>query len=147
MLSFTLRTTGLGQTIAWQNVMPRFTSEAGTLVLDAVRDVLGTDALYILDPEYAKAKPRRKGYRRMPGKPIDQPLILSGEGIFLALTARQEGNSVVVQVDPNAGVTPQGFDYAEEWEEKVHYLERGLEAVEEQLDEVLARIIVEEMGL
>lgn len=147
MLSFTLRTAGLGQTIAWQNVMPRFTSEAGTLVLDAVRALLGTDELYILDTKYAEQKPKRRGYRRMPGKPMDQPLILSGQGIYLALTARRDGDTVIVEVDPSKGVDEHGFDYAAEWEDRVHYLERGLELVEDQLDQILLNIIFEEMAL
>lgn len=132
---------------AWQNVMPRFAHDAGQLILDAVRSLLGTSQIYTLSPEYSVRKQKLKQFRRIPGKDPDQPLILSATGIYWGLSARKSGNSLVIDIDPSAGINPRGFDYAEFWEKNTHYLEQGLAMVEPQLADLLTDIIVQEMAL
>jgi hypothetical protein len=138
---------GLAPGVA-DRVMNRFSEEAGKLVVEAIREVLGTEALdYQLSASYAIEKPKKKGFKRFPNKEWSQPLIFSGEGIFNALTSRIDGASVIVEVEASHGVSERGFDYAEKWEEATEFLEKGFADVEDQLGELMGRIIVEEMGL
>jgi hypothetical protein len=129
-----------------KRVRERFQAEAGTLILDAIRAHLGSSSLYTLSPEYSKAKPKSKKFRRFPGKASDQPIILSGQGIYNALTVIPAGDGFVVQVEDSEGMN-KGFDYAEKMEQLTQYLELGLADVENDLDEVLAGIIEQEMLL
>jgi hypothetical protein len=128
-----------------QRIRERFQTEAGTLVLDAVRHILGQNYLYHLSPEYARRKPTLKKFRRFPGKSSDQPLILSGE-MFNALTVVPDGNGFRVEVQEGEAMSG-GFDYAEHWEEVTQFLEKGLDMVEGSLDGLLLDIIFQEMAL
>lgn len=147
MLSITFSTSGMGKPANYKNVMPRFQKEAGLLVLEAVRSLIGTNTIFTLSPEYARRKPRMRGFRRIPGKDSDQPLIFSGAGIFFALGATYKGNEITISVYPGAGFSSHGFDYAEFHQEQTDYLGKGLALVEDQLDKILLDIIVDEMGL
>jgi hypothetical protein len=130
----------------WERVLPRFQKEAGALVVAALREHLGTDDLYQLEPTYAKSKARRRGYTHVEGKPEDQPLIFSGS-LFSGVTATINGSLLEIGVEDGHGISDKGFDYAQEWESKLEYLEEGLKDVEDQLPELLETIIVEEMLL
>lgn len=129
-----------------KTIRDRFQSEAGTLVLDAIRNHLGTDSIYQLSPGYAARKPLLPEFRRFPGKSKDQPLILSGE-MYHALTVIPDGDGFRVQLEDGQAVSGRGFDYGEWWEEITSFLELGLADVEDHLPEMLADIIVDEMAL
>lgn len=130
----------------WKRVLPRFQKEAGDLVVEAVQNRLGEPGLYDLSAGYAATKSRRKGYKHIAGKPEDQPLIFTG-ALYEGLVAKATGDGVEISVQDGAAVTDKGYDYAEEWEQKVQYLEAGLQDVEDQLPGLLEQIIVEEMLL
>lgn len=125
-------------------IRQRFQNEAGTMILDAVRSLLGTSAIYTLTPEYSSRKSKMKGFRREGGKASDQPLIFSGEGIFDALTVIPNSTGFVVQVDDSQGMRGS-YDYAEHFQDVTDYLGKGLDLVEDQLDELLATIIEQEL--
>ncbi len=128
-----------------RRIRQRFALEAGQVIVLAVQNQLGTDALYRLDPGYAARKPKLRGYRRLPGKDPDQPGILTAEMMYhLAWRATAEG--VEVQVADGFAMDA-GFDYAQFQEELMHYLEAGLDTVEDQLPLILEDIIMQEMNL
>lgn len=56
-------------------ILTGFQAEAGKRLVEAVRSQLGTDDIYQLSANYAKEKPKRKGYKRQSGKSDEQPLI------------------------------------------------------------------------
>jgi len=137
-------------------VRARFMQEAGALIVDSVRSILGQSSIYSLSPEYAARKPRMKGFRRVAGKSADQPLILSGQGIYDNIDVVADGDGFIVHVDDRVGESPDGFDYAEYWESGegsksgftgVDYLGKGLDLVEDKLADLMGDIIVQEMGL
>lgn len=128
-------------------IRTRFQHEAGTLILDAIRSLLGMSSIYTLSAEYSRKKQKLSKFRRVGGKASDQPLILSAAGIYDALTIIPEGDGFIVQVDDSKGTSDKGFDFAEHWEEITDYLGKGLDLVEDQLDELLASIIEDEMML
>jgi len=136
----TLPTAGLTD-----RIRNRFALEAGQMIILAIREHLGND-IYQLSPGYAARKPSLKEFRRYPGKTADQPLILSGRGIFDALQWRLDGNTLVVDVDETKG-DDRGFDVAEYWEEITSYLELGFADVETTLDDHLLDIVFQEMAL
>ena len=84
-------------------VIKRFQVVAGELVVNAVKDVLGKDDLYTLSEEYAKRKPRIKGFKRVAGKDPDQPLILSGD-MFENVVASFDGDTMCIQLSEGHGV-------------------------------------------
>lgn len=133
----------------WKRVLPRFQREAGELIVEAIRKQLGQDSTYQLTEVYSerkvagKTKPRMKRYA---GMSADEPLVLSG-AMYDGVSAEIEGNTLVVSVRDGAGVSKSGFDYAQEWESEVGFLEAGFREVEDQLPELLESIIVEEMML
>lgn len=63
---------GMGLTA---RIRERLQTEAGTLILDSIRNWLGEERLYRLEPGYAAQKPKLKGFRRFSGKSASQPLI------------------------------------------------------------------------
>lgn len=123
--------------------------EAGALIVDSVRSILGQSAIYSLSPEYSKRKPRMAGFRRASGKSADQPLILSGSGIYDNLDVIAQGglDGFIVMVSDNGGESPDGFDYAQYFEDLTDYLGKGLDLVEGSLADLMATIIADEMGL
>lgn len=129
-------------------VRARFMQEAGALIVDSVRSILGQSAIYSLSPEYSKRKPRMAGFRRASGKSADQPLILSGSGIYDNLDVIAQGglDGFIVMVSDNGGYDGD-FDYAQYWEDATDYLGKGLDLVEGRLADLMADIIVQEMGL
>jgi len=128
-------------------VRARFMQEAGALIVDSVRSILGQSSIYSLSPEYAARKPRMKGFRRVAGKSADQPLILSGQGIYDNIDVAADGDGFIVHVDDKAGTSPEGFDYAQHFEDITDYLGKGLDLVESRLADLMSDIIVDEMGL
>jgi len=128
-------------------VRARFMQEAGALIVDSVRSILGQSSIYSLSPEYAARKPRMKGFRRVAGKAADQPLILSGAGIYDNIDVVADGDGFIVHVDDKAGTSPEGFDYAQHFEDITDYLGKGLDLVEDKLADLMGDIIVQEMGL
>jgi hypothetical protein len=130
----------------WTRILPRFQKEAGELIVQSVRDELGSPEIYSLSEPYRDQKPRRKGFQRVAGKAPDQPLIFSG-AMFEAISAHAEGEMLIVQVADGEALAKDGDDYAEQWEEVTHFLEKGFAKVEGLLAELLMTIIVEEMLL
>jgi len=128
-------------------VRARFMQEAGALIVDSVRSILGQSSIYSLSPEYAARKPHMKGFRRVAGKSADQPLILSGQGIYDNIDVVADGDGFIVHVDDKAGTSPEGFDYAQHFEDITDYLGKGLDLVEDKLADLMGDIIVQEMGL
>ena len=127
------------------DIEAKFYAEAGKLIVKKIQYVLGQAGLYDLDPSYARIKPTLPGYRRVPGKAADQPLIKTA-AMYDALSWRIEGDSVVVEVDDSKAHDPKtGFDYAEHWEEVTQYLEKGFALAEPLLPALLEKIIVKEM--
>lgn len=131
----------------WKRVLPRFQKEAGKLLVDKVRDLLGHDDLYTLTPAYAERKRRNPRLRRVAGKDPDQPLILTREGIYDAVEMRIDGQTVVISVNEAKGLSERGYDYAELWQARVDYLGKALDAVEDQFEDLLLDIVFDEMGL
>jgi len=128
-------------------VRARFMQEAGGLIVDSVRSILGQSSIYSLSPQYSARKPRLAGFRRVPSKSADQPLILSGAGIYDNIDVVPDGDGFIVHVDDKAGESPDGFDYAQHWEDVTDYLGKGLDLVEDKLADLMGDIIVDEMGL
>lgn len=128
-------------------ILARFQREASDLIITAIRSHLGQDSLYQLSPGYAERKPKLPQFRRVAGKSSTQPLILGGEGIYDALVVVPYSDGFAVQVDSSKGISPEGFDYAEWFEEITSYLELGLADVEDQLPDLLETIIFDEMQL
>lgn len=127
-------------------IRKRFMYEAGGIILDAIRSLLGTNTLYTLSRDYAARKQRSGKLRRIAGKSADQPLILTAT-MFDNLTVIPDGDGFIVMVQDGQAVSDKGFDYAEHWEEITDYLGKGLDLVENKLDELMADIIVDEMLL
>ncbi len=157
MIEIEIRNEGLkkrGSTQRWRAVIKDFREEAGALLVAAVQRELGQSTLYTLSGEWSDRKTMGKTIPQMvrkTGKASDQPLILSGEGIFEALKIDElaVGSTSFyfhVLVDQDKG-TDRGFDYAEYWEEFTHYLEKGLAAVEDKLGDILASCVVRGMML
>jgi hypothetical protein len=126
-------------------VLARFQEEAGKLIVGAVREILGTDEIYSLNPVYAASKPKRKGYRPTAGKPVDQPLIFTGE-MYDAVHFRIEGAVLIIEVDESRASAADGFDYAEKWEQMTQFLEKGFEKVEPMLPALMEKILIEVFG-
>lgn len=151
MFTLSIAASGIGTlpSRAVSSIMRRFSQQAGDLIVGSIRHLLGTDAVFHLQPGYAAEKAAGKTHpamRTYSGKDFGQPLILSGS-LYEGIAFHRDGDSVVIEVDAGAGVSQNGDDYAERWEERAHYLEAGLDAVEDQLAELLLVIIFEEMGL
>jgi len=162
MISLTLTVTGgfglvgvANGATAERTILREFETEVGKIVVEAVQGVLGHDSLYKLNPEYAARKSSFPGYRTLPGKDPDQPLILTA-AMHDAVTATRSGNEVTIAVDPSKVPNAVYFDYPEYWEsgegstsgfDGVHYLELGLIAVEHKFPQLLVDIIVRNLGL
>lgn len=149
-IQFTLTVAGLAvaaEAGLEARILEKFEAKAGPLIVKAIQGVLGQDWIYKLQPEYAERKQRLREFQRIPGKSAAQPLILSGKGIYEAVEVNLVGDSLIVDVDPERGLSDDGFDYAERWEGKAHFLEVGFALVENQLEEILLDIVVAEMGL
>lgn len=131
----------------WKRILPRFQREAGNLVVQAIQDVLGSSDIYELKPSYSAKKIAGKVARlkRISGKAADQPLILTGE-MYNALQWRKVGDVLIIEIADGKAIHGD-TDYAAMWDEKTQFMEQGLAAVEDQLDELLLNIIFSEMGL
>jgi hypothetical protein len=129
-----------------ERVLNRFLEEAGKLLVEAAKNLLGTDALYALSESYKLQKPRRKGYVHVPGKSADEPLIFTSN-LWDGIVALVQADILVLTIDPGHGISDGGFDYGQEWEQRTEFLEKALAAVEDQLQGLLGTIIVEEMLL
>lgn len=128
-----------------KKILKRFSAEAGPVIVDAIKSLLGTDALYQLQPNYAANKPKLPQYRAQAGKPADQPLILTGE-MFNALDFHLDGDTILVGVTDGKAIAEDGDDYAEKWEQTTEFLEKGFALVEAKVGEILTTICCEEMG-
>lgn len=159
MLRFTVSMPGLAIDSGWAaRAIERFEREGQGLLVEAVQGILGTPDIYTLTPRYRARKlagRTRPLMRPFPGKAPDQPLILTGTGIYLALHARAETESIVIYVDPSQSTMPRGFDVAAYWESGegsnagfggTHYLEKGFEAARPALEALLVRCLTEELG-
>lgn len=102
-------------------------------LVEAIKHELGSADIYTLSPRYSRLKMEGKTRPRMnvfPGKAPDQPLILTGE-MYNAVSSWREGFFTAhIGVDEYAGYGKDGFDYAQYWEQKTNYLEKGLENVD-----------------
>lgn len=134
-------------------VRARFMQEAGALIVDSVRSILGHDAILNISDEWGLEKRVRKnsagaGFKRVGGKDFKQPLIWTGTGIYDNLDVIAQGglDGFIVMVSDNGGYD-DGFDYAQYWEDATDYLGKGLDLVEGRLADLMADIIVQEMGL
>lgn len=162
MLKMTLRTTGKplgGGANAVENAVEAFLDKAGDTMVEAVKRGLGQADLYELSDGYRERKLAGKtkpAMRRVAGKANDQPLILSGD-MYEGVVKRRDGaTGEVVEVASGAGVSESGFDYAEYWEtgegssrgfKGVDFLGKGFDAVEGDLEEMLADEIVRGLNL
>lgn len=127
-------------------ILKAFARQDGQKTVDAIKAHLGEDAIWPLSPLYALSKLRNPRFKRYPSKSTFQPLILSGsmyEGIQYTAT----GDGFTTSVAPGAGVDDQGGDYAEMWEQRVQYLELGLNDVEDQYETDLLDIIFTQLNL
>lgn len=133
----------------------KFQDEAKRLIQLHVQELLGQDALYSLKSDWKTRKTRDPRYRHISGKPAHQPLILSGE-IYDNILVEWNDGAIIVKVDPQAGISSEGFDYAEYWESGagsgggfsgVGYLEKGVENALPDLLWLLERAFLEEMEL
>lgn len=138
---------------AWRGVLDVFYQDAGPLIVGGIRAVLGQTELYTLSERYKIKKVRLRRFRRIAGKDPYQPIIFSGE-LYDAVRARRDGKALVVEVDPGKAVDA-GFDYAEAWQSGegfthgrgVDFLGKGLNVVENSLDDILLTTIFREMRL
>jgi hypothetical protein len=129
MLKTTVETPKFPELGVEERAVMAFYREAGPLVVEALQSLLGTDDAMILQPEYASRKPRLKAYRAYPGKPADQPLILSGDLIGGVEWWMVDDGSLHIGVIAGAGIAEDGYDYASKLERLVHYLEEALRRV------------------
>src|ERR1019366_3751199 len=123
-----------------------FYDAAGALIVEKIKSVLGTQGLYNLSKSYALMKPTLPGYRRIPGKAADQPLILTGE-MYDALQVRIDSGTLIVEVDDTKAHDPKtGDDYAADWQNKTAFMEKGFALAEPLLPALLEKIIVKNMA-
>jgi hypothetical protein len=139
--SFGLNSSGLSE-----RVMTRYQKEAGDLIVEHIRAHLGRDDLYALSDRYKERKPRMQGYDHLAGRSEAQPLVFSQE-MYNAICWRPQGDLIVIQVEDGKALGKDDFDYAERWEETTHFLELGVEDVEDQLATLLGSIIAQELGM
>ena len=126
-------------------VIKRFTAEASPLILASIRSVLGTTEIYELSPTYAARKPTMKGFRRIAGKASTQPLIFSGD-MYDALVVVPGNNNFYVEID-RSRINNHNPNYVEIWEERTQFVDKGIELVEDKLEELLMNIVFDELGL
>lgn len=126
----------------------KFRKDAGDLIVHTLQEILGNESElgFALKPEYAARKQKDKRLRRVAGKSEDQPLILSREGIYDALEVVADGDGVIVQVKPGAGVD-EGYDYAQRWLQETGLMDRAMMRVRDQLSALMQIAILEEVGL
>lgn len=124
-------------------VKVRFSARCNQILVEAGQAILGTEEIYHLKGKYGAAKQKLPGFRRVPGKPEDQPLIFSGE-MYDSLEAFFDGHQVVFRLRPGAAID-EGVDYGAKWEEETEFLEKGADNVLGELADALIEIITEEM--
>ena len=139
----TLPTVGRGANVE-NAILREFSTEAAKLVKHALEAVLGTTEAYVLAPSYAEIKPQLPGYNHIPGKSPDQPLILTA-AMFNSIEWVQEGTETIVYF--NLDDIPDDFDYTAYWEKVTSFMEKAMSHCEDQLADLLIRIIVQEMQL
>jgi hypothetical protein len=125
-----------------KQVLKRFSDEAGKLVEDALHDILGTEEAYVLSPEYAAQKPSIAGYQHVPGKPPDQPLILTA-AMFNSIEFEVKGATTTIYF--NADKIPENdFDLPAYWEKVTSFMEKAMAKIEDQLPDLMLQIIIQE---
>lgn len=153
MFNLKLVQTGVEPVFSQSDILSHYREKAGPLVVESIREVLGNEAElgYDISDEYAIRKERDPRLRRIAGKSVNQPLILAGE-IYEGLEVVELDDGFAVQVREGAGVSPQGFDYADYFNDEfkgggLQYMGKGLDRVEEQFPGLLEDSIMETTGL
>lgn len=135
-----------------ERIRERFAKEAGELVIESIREVLGNvhELGYDISDEYAIRKLNDPRLRVIESKSATQPMILSAE-MYEGLEFEQTDTGFLVRVKDSAGVSESGFDYADYFNEDfqgsgLHFMEKGLDKVEHLLPNLLRTIVIEEIG-
>jgi hypothetical protein len=128
-------------------IMQEWADRAGPILIEAIREILGHDAIYQLSYKYSLIKPNLAKFRRVSGKDSDQPLILSGEHIYDALEFHATSDGFLVQIPDSKSHSDTGFPIAEYWESQVGYLEQAFTRKRQDIEQLLEDIIYEKLGL
>lgn len=162
MLAFDVRLSDLGMNFGGFSsvdaVFKSFYRDAAKLIVEGIREILGTSDAWHLTEEYAKRK-MRGDYGELymvPGKDADQPLIRGG-GIYTSIAAIPIGDEIRVGILPRGAggrfISYRDFEdtdalnlesaggqlakYAQIWEERAHFIEKGVERAMPKVEALL----------
>jgi len=133
--------------VGFAAIMQEWANRAGPILIFAIREVLGHDALYTLSLTYAANKIKSSKFKRVAGKDPEQPLILSGEHIYDALEFHATSDGLIVMIPDSKSHSDSGFPIAEYWEAHIEYLEAAYASCKNLLEEELVDVILENLGL